>query len=64
MGESVLAALQSPRPPPIEAALTTLISEMAAVSQGDREGEVLYLSGAVIMFIGFLISLVWVAQKD
>ena len=38
IGGTALAALQSPQPPPVEAILTTLINEIAAVSQGDHEG--------------------------
>jgi len=36
VGEGVLSALQSPRSPSIEAVLTTVINDIAAVPQGDR----------------------------
>ena len=39
VGAGALGALQSPQPPPIEAVLTALINEIAAVSQGDHEGR-------------------------
>jgi len=39
IGETTLAMLRSTPPPAIEAILTTLINEIVAVSQGDREGR-------------------------
>ena len=36
---TVLTALDSPQPPPIEALLTGLINEIATISQGDRESR-------------------------
>ncbi|MBL7065917.1 MAG: tetratricopeptide repeat protein [Anaerolineae bacterium] len=43
IGEGVLSAFQAPQLPPIEAVLTTLINEIAAVPQGDHEGHLYVL---------------------
>ncbi len=34
LGENILSTLQSPQPPPIETLLTTLVNEIAAISEG------------------------------
>jgi LuxR family maltose regulon positive regulatory protein len=39
VGESTLAMLQSPKPPPMEAVLPALINDIAAVSQDDHKGH-------------------------
>ncbi len=39
VGESALAMLQSPQPPPMEAVLAALINDIAAVSQHDHESH-------------------------
>jgi LuxR family transcriptional regulator, maltose regulon positive regulatory protein len=43
IGAAILAALQSPQPPPVEAALTLLLNELSVIPEDSR--PLFYLDG-------------------